>query len=58
MLLLSIKYAFEILKVEKITLGVFENNKSGAYYFYKSCGFTEVLVKNPEYYTINSETWK
>ena len=31
MLQLSIKYAFEILKIQKITLGVFDNNKS-AYY--------------------------
>ncbi len=40
MLKLSLKYAFEILKVQKVTLGVFSNNAS-AYYCYKAAGFTE-----------------
>lgn len=41
MLKLAVKYAFDILKVDKITLGVFINNQS-AYYCYKAIGFKEV----------------
>lgn len=41
MLKLALKYSFEILKVNKVTLGVFENNVS-AYNCYKSVGFKEV----------------
>lgn len=41
MLKLAVKYSFEILKVNKITLGVFENNKR-AYECYKSVGFKEI----------------
>ena len=40
MLTLAIKYAFEIFGAEKITLGVFDNNKP-AYRCYKAAGFTE-----------------
>ena len=40
MLTLAIKYAFEIFGAEKITLGVFYNNKP-AYHCYKAAGFTE-----------------
>jgi predicted N-acetyltransferase YhbS/predicted acetyltransferase len=41
MLELACTYAFDILKVEKITLGVFANNES-AYYCYKAVGFRAV----------------
>jgi RimJ/RimL family protein N-acetyltransferase len=57
MLILAIKYAFEILKVEKITLGVFENNKA-AYYCYKSVGFQDIILEKPEYYYLLNEKWK
>lgn len=57
MLLLALKYAFEILKVKKVTLGVFENNKS-AYYCYKAVGFHEASLKEPEYYHVLGEDWK
>lgn len=40
MLTLAIKYAFDIFGAEKITLGVFDNNKP-AYYCYKAAGFRE-----------------
>ncbi|MBQ1991516.1 MAG: GNAT family N-acetyltransferase [Clostridia bacterium] len=40
MLKLAIKYAFDIFGAEKITLGVFDNNKP-AYFCYKSAGFVE-----------------
>ena len=55
MLLLAIKYAFEILKAEKITLGVFENNES-AYHCYKALGFCDTDKAN--YYHILNEDWK
>lgn len=40
MLTLAIKYAFDFFGAEKITLGVFDNNKP-AYYCYKAAGFIE-----------------
>ena len=57
MLQLAIKYAFEILKVEKITLGVFENNPA-AYACYKSVGFREIEMEKPWYYRGLGEAWK
>lgn len=57
MLNLAIKYAFEILKAKKITLGVFENNPP-AYYCYKSVGFTEIVGKQDGYHNIKNEKWK
>ena len=57
MLLLAQKYAFEILKVQKITLGVFKNNPS-AYYCYKAAGFKEILQNKKEYYNISGEDWE
>lgn len=41
MISLSLKYAFEILKVNKVTIGVFENNMP-AYNCYKAAGFKDV----------------
>ncbi len=40
MLILATKYAFDIFGAEKITLGVFDNNKP-AYFCYKAAGFME-----------------
>ena len=40
MLSLAIKYAFDIFGAEKVTLGVFDNNKP-AYNCYKAAGFRE-----------------
>lgn len=57
MLELALKYAFEILKVSKVTLGVFENNPS-AYYCYKAAGFQEIPLEKEEYYSILGERWK
>ncbi|MDE7445261.1 MAG: GNAT family N-acetyltransferase [Lachnospiraceae bacterium] len=57
MLLLAIKYAFDILKVAKVTLGVFENNEA-AYYCYKAAGFKEADLEKEEYYTILGQKWK
>ena len=57
MLNLAIRYGFEILKAEKITLGVFENNKA-AYHCYRAAGFREVSQAEPEIFHILNEDWK
>lgn len=57
MIRLALEYAFTQLKVEKVTLGVFENNPP-AYYCYKAAGFTETEQAEPEYYAIMGERWK
>ena len=57
MLSLALKYAFEILKVEKVTLGVFENNLP-AYYCYKAVGFKDITVNHSEYYNVLGESWR
>lgn len=44
MISLSLKYAFEILRVDRVTLGVFENNMP-AYHCYKAAGFKDVEAK-------------
>lgn len=55
MLNLAIRYAFELLMVDKITIGVFENNES-AYHCYLSVGFRD--TGRTESYTILDEEWK
>ncbi len=57
MLNLSIKYAFDILKADKITIGVFENNPS-AYFCYRSVGFLDLQNDEPVYYSVMGEQWK
>lgn len=57
MLQLALKCAFEQLKVNKVTLGVFENNPS-AYYCYKAAGFEDIEEAEPVFYTIMGEQWK
>lgn len=54
MLKLALKYAFEILKADKVTLGVFVNNES-AYYCYKAVGFKDAEIDEKEYYHILNE---
>ena len=57
MLELGLKYAFEILKAKKVTIGVFENN-APAYACYQSLGFSE--VPKEQYHTLNyqGEVWR
>lgn len=57
MLKLAIQYAFDVLEVDKITLGVFENNDS-AYFCYKAVGFQDVQLKKVETYHVMGEDWK
>ncbi len=54
MLSLALKYAFQILRVKKVTIGVFANNPS-AVNCYKSVGFKEV---GEEVYNFYGESWK
>ena len=56
MLKAALQYAFDILKAEKVTLGVFENYEP-AYYCYKAAGFQDVFLLKPEIYHILDEDW-
>lgn len=57
MISLAISYAFHFIKVQKITLGVFENNKP-AIACYQSCGFQIVELQEVESYCCMGEEWK
>ena len=56
MLLLALKFAFEILKAEKVTIGVFENNLP-AYHCYRAAGFRDVEQESHASCTVCGETW-
>lgn len=55
MIALAVKYAFEILKVKRVTLGVFDNNPS-AHYCYKSIGFLDEKFKE-DALTYENDKW-
>ena len=55
MLQLALQYAFESVKVSRVSLGVFANNPS-AYHCYRSVGFQELPGR--EVYTIQGEPWE
>ncbi len=55
LVVLALKYAFDILKVEKVTLGVFDNNPN-AIQCYKSVGFKE--TGKLEQYQLIDQSWK
>ena len=57
MLLLALRYAFDICGARKVSLGVFENNPA-AYYCYKAAGFVDVPMEEEEYYHVLGEDWK
>lgn len=57
MLNLAVRYAFDFLKAEKITLGVFENN-APAYRCYRAAGFREAPSREESLYHIGNEDWK
>ncbi|MCR4695354.1 MAG: GNAT family N-acetyltransferase [Pseudobutyrivibrio sp.] len=57
MLELGLKYAFEIYRAKKASLGVFENNEP-AYYCYKAVGFKDVELERIESYKVLNEEWK
>lgn len=56
MLSLAIRYAFDFIKVSKISLGVFENNKI-AIGCYEACGFKAVKTDSIEQYSCMGEVW-
>ncbi len=56
MVLLAARYAFDFVKVKKISLGVFENN-TAAIKCYEACGFQRVKSEHIERYTCMGETW-
>lgn len=56
MVALSLKYAFEIFKAQKVTIGAFDNNLP-AYYCYKRAGFKDAEGEE-EVYEIFGEKWK
>ena len=57
MLELAIRYAFEILKTEKITLAAFDNNPD-AIRCYKSVGFKEITPEKERPFLVLGEEWK
>ena len=57
MLELAIRYAFEILKTEKITLAAFDNNPD-AIRCYKSVGFKEITPEEERPFLVLGEEWK
>lgn len=52
----ALVYAFDLLQVEKVSLGVFENNVRG-YMCYQTAGFQEVEGSKTEYVEIMGEKW-
>lgn len=56
MLLLALKYAFEILKVERVTLVVFDSNPQ-AFACYRSVGFRESNTECSSY-NVLGEHWR
>lgn len=57
MIQMAMRYAFDMLKAEKITLGVFDNNPS-AYHCYKAAGFREIPMEKDLVFEILGEKWK
>lgn len=57
MLRLAIRYAFEMLSVEKITLGVFKNNEQACVCYLKS-GFRLLPDGQETFFSIMGENWK
>lgn len=56
MIQMAIRYAFDMLQAEKVTLGVFENNPS-AYYCYKAAGFKEIEMEKKIILELLGEQW-
>lgn len=57
MLKLALQFAFQTVKVSKVTLGVFNNNQA-AYHAYQSVGFYKVPAERRERYLIKGEEWE
>ena len=57
MLQMAVRSELDMLKAEKITLGVFENNPP-AYYCYRAVGFREIRTEQDFVFEILGEKWK
>ena len=57
MVCLAVQYAFDVLNVQKVSLGVFENNIPAIGY-YRACGFREVQLEQTEQYSCLGQVWK
>jgi len=57
MLQLALRYAFDILSVDKVTLGVFENNESAARCYFRQ-GFQLIPGEQDSCYHVLGEDWK
>ena len=57
MVCLAVQYAFDVLNVQKVSLGVFENN-APALGCYRACGFGEVRLEQTEQYSCLGQVWK
>ena len=57
MLLLALRYAFDIYGAKKVSLGVFENNEP-ACYCYRAAGFRDAVPEETEAYPVMGEVWK
>ena len=57
MIQLALKYAFEIMNAEKVTIGVFENNLP-AYHCYKAAGFRDVQIEEDIICELFGERWR
>lgn len=56
MISLAVRYAFDFVKANKVSLGVFENNRP-ALQCYRACGFDIVRRDPPESYLCMGEVW-
>ncbi len=57
MVRLAVQYAFDVLNVQKVSLGVFENN-APAIGCYEACGFRNVHLDQAEQYLCMGQRWK
>lgn len=57
LLKLALRYAFDILMVRKVTLGVLENDPA-AYHCYMAAGFRDVTPRDAEHYHLMGEVVK
>lgn len=56
MVQLAVKYSFEILQAEKISIGVFDTNMP-AYYCYVAAGFKDVEISEHQAFRFDDERW-
>ncbi len=57
MIRLALRYAFDIFRADRVTIGVFENNLP-AYRCYKAAGFSDVQTEQDAFCEVCGEVWK